>query len=65
VYMVYKNVRGHAGYELTTMEDRNRNLNQMHSYSVHHNMHHLHGRGNYGLYFTMWDRLMRTWRKQE
>ena len=25
---------------------------------IHHNLHHLHGRNNYGLYFTIWDRLI-------
>lgn len=65
IYMVYKNVRGHAGYEFTTADQRKRKWNQVHSYSIHHNLHHLHGRDNYGLYFTIWDRLMKTFRKEE
>jgi len=64
VYMVYKNVRGHAGYEFTTSDQRNKKWNKLHSYSIHHNLHHLHGRGNYGLYFTIWDRLMKTLREE-
>ena len=64
-YMVYKNVRGHAGYELTTTEYRQSKWNWLHSYSIHHNQHHLYGRDNYGLYFTIWDRIMKTFRKEE
>jgi Delta7-sterol 5-desaturase len=65
IYMVYKNVRGHAGYEFTSVDQRTKKWNQVHSYSIHHNLHHLHGRDNYGLYFTIWDRVMRTFRKEE
>ena len=64
IYMVYKNVRGHAGYEFTTADQRKHKWNQVHSYSIHHNLHHSHGTGNYGLYFTIWDRVMRTFRKE-
>ena len=63
IYMVYKNVRGHAGYEFTSSTHRQNKWNKLHSYSIHHNEHHLFGRGNYGLYFTIWDRLMKTFRK--
>ena len=31
--------------------------------SVSHNMHHQYFKGNYGLYFTIWDRLMGTMNK--
>ena len=65
VYMVYKNVRGHAGYEFTTSDQRESKWNKVHSYSIYHNLHHLHGRDNYGLYFTIWDRLMRTFKKEK
>ena len=30
--------------------------------SVSHNLHHQYFKGNYGLYFTIWDRLMGTMR---
>ncbi|HSB91661.1 MAG TPA: sterol desaturase family protein, partial [Flavitalea sp.] len=62
VYMVYKNVRGHTGYEFTTNSQRTKKWNRLHNYSVHHNAHHENGRDNYGLYFTIWDKLMRTFR---
>lgn len=62
-FMVYKNVRGHAGYEFTTPAERQKERKWLQSYSIDHNEHHLYGRGNYGLYFTIWDRLMHTFRK--
>ena len=65
MYMVYKNVRGHAGYEFTDTALRQNKLNRLHSYAIHHNQHHLYGSHNYGLYFTIWDRLLKTFRKEE
>ena len=62
LYMVYKNVRGHTGYEFTTDAQRENKWNKIHNYSIHHSAHHLNGRDNYGLYFTIWDRLMRTFK---
>jgi sterol desaturase/sphingolipid hydroxylase (fatty acid hydroxylase superfamily) len=64
IFMVYKNVRGHAGYEFTTPDDRQNKRKWLQSYSIHHNQHHLYGRGNYGLYFTLWDKAMKTFRKE-
>ena len=64
IFMVYKNVRGHAGYEFTSPAERQKNQKWLQSYSIDHNEHHLYGRGNYGLYFNLWDRLMHTFRKQ-
>jgi lathosterol oxidase len=31
---------------------------------VNHNMHHQYFKGNYGLYFTFWDRMMNTMNKE-
>lgn len=62
VYMVVKNVRGHAGYEFTSRSYRDTGWRKLKGYPIHHNIHHLKGRDNYGLYFTMWDRLMGTFR---
>ncbi len=63
-FMVYKNVRGHTGYEFTTSGERQNKRRWLQSYSIHHNQHHLYGRGNYGLYFTLWDKAMKTFRKE-
>ena len=64
IFMVYKNVRGHSGYEFTSLAGRQKKRKRLQSYSIDHNQHHLYGRGNYGLYFNLWDRLMHTFRKQ-
>ncbi|MEO8794718.1 MAG: sterol desaturase family protein [Daejeonella sp.] len=63
IYMVYKNVHGHAGYEFTTQVHREKVLNRPLNYSIYHNWHHLKSRDNYGLYFTLWDRLMKTFKE--
>ncbi len=54
------NVYGHLGYEIAPRWIRNSFLFEILSTSVHHNMHHEKIRGNYGLYFRLWDRLMKT-----
>ncbi len=65
VYMVLKNVLGHTGYELTAFAFKNTWWQQWRNTSTHHNNHHLYGRDNYGLYFTFWDKLMRTHREKK
>jgi len=64
ILMVYKNVRGHAGYEFTSPAERQKRRKWLQNYSIDHNDHHLYGGGNYGLYFNLWDRVMHTFRKQ-
>ncbi|MFN8344027.1 MAG: sterol desaturase family protein [Spirosomataceae bacterium] len=60
LFMTVMNVLGHTGYEvyppwfLKTWWGRWQNT------STHHNMHHQWGKGNYGLYFNIWDKLMKT-----
>ena len=54
------NVYGHLGYEITPKWFRNSWLFQVLNTSVHHNLHHSKFKGNYGLYFRVWDRLMGT-----
>lgn len=54
------NVYGHLGFELYP-KGFNRNwFGKWINTSVNHNMHHRYFEGNYGLYFTFWDRLMGT-----
>lgn len=64
IYMVYKNVRGHTGYEFTDYKNRQRGWHRLKNYSIHHNMHHLNCKDNYGLYFTIWDRAMKTFKDE-
>ncbi|MFC4210558.1 sterol desaturase family protein [Pedobacter lithocola] len=54
------NVYGHLGYEIMPKWFRNSWLFEVFNTSVHHNLHHSKFKGNYGLYFRIWDRLMNT-----
>lgn len=59
-FMIFRNAIGHAGYELFPKGwSRHPVLGQI-STIVHHDMHHEKMTGNYGLYFTWWDRWMGT-----
>jgi sterol desaturase/sphingolipid hydroxylase (fatty acid hydroxylase superfamily) len=54
------NVYGHLGYEVAPKWLRKTFLFEIVNTSVHHNLHHSKFKGNYGLYFRVWDRLMGT-----
>jgi sterol desaturase/sphingolipid hydroxylase (fatty acid hydroxylase superfamily) len=54
------NVYGHLGYEIAPRFLRKSFLFEIISTSVYHNMHHHKFNGNYGLYFRIWDRLLKT-----
>jgi lathosterol oxidase len=64
IYMIVRNVIGHLGFEiLPTGFTKNKWLN-WNTAVTHHNMHHEHFHSNYGLYFTWWDKWMKTENKQ-
>jgi lathosterol oxidase len=54
------NVYGHLGYEILPKKFRHTFGFEIFNTSVHHNLHHSKFKGNYGLYFRVWDRLMKT-----
>lgn len=54
------NVYGHLGYEIAPKWFRHTWLFEVFNTSVHHNLHHSKFKGNYGLYFRIWDRVMGT-----
>lgn len=54
------NVYGHLGYEIAPRGFRRSVFFEIFNTSVHHNLHHSKFKGNYGLYFRIWDRLMGT-----
>jgi len=54
------NVYGHLGYEITPEWFRRTWMFEVFNTSVHHNLHHSKFKGNYGLYFRVWDRVMGT-----
>jgi sterol desaturase/sphingolipid hydroxylase (fatty acid hydroxylase superfamily) len=60
VYMIVMNVIGHLGIELYPHWFARSRWTGWYSTSTHHNLHHRDSRGNYGLYFTWWDRWMGT-----
>ncbi len=60
--MITYNVYGHLGYELYPKGFNRHWLGRWINTSINHNQHHQYFRGNYGLYFTFWDRMMGTMR---
>jgi sterol desaturase/sphingolipid hydroxylase (fatty acid hydroxylase superfamily) len=61
ISLVY-NVYGHLGFELYPKGFNKHWLGKWINTSVSHNQHHQFFKGNYGLYFTFWDRMMGTLR---
>jgi sterol desaturase/sphingolipid hydroxylase (fatty acid hydroxylase superfamily) len=64
IFMTIYNVYGHLGYELFPKGSNRHWLGKWFNTSVNHNMHHQYFKGNYGLYFTFWDKLMGTTHKE-
>lgn len=60
LYMITMNVIGHLGFEFFPKWFLKNKFFRWFNTSTHHNMHHHYGKGNYGLYFNIWDRLLRT-----
>lgn len=54
------NVYGHLGYEIMPRGFRHSIFFEVFNSSVHHNLHHSKFKGNYGLYFRVWDRICKT-----
>jgi Delta7-sterol 5-desaturase len=54
------NVYGHLGYEIYPKSIRNHWVGRWINTSTSHNYHHHFGKGNYGFYFTFWDKFMGT-----
>ena len=59
-HMIVRNVIGHAGIELFPSWWLNNSLTRQITTTTHHDLHHSHGGYNFGLYFTWWDRWMKT-----
>jgi Delta7-sterol 5-desaturase len=59
-YMIVMNAIGHLGIELYPRWFARSRWTRWLTTSTHHNLHHRDFRGNYGLYFTWWDRLLGT-----
>ena len=59
-WQMFFNVLGHTGYEITPRGFMDSWLRFIINTPTNHTMHHEKMRGNFGLYFNFWDRLMRT-----
>jgi lathosterol oxidase len=59
-FMISRNVLGHLGLELFPKRFVRGRWTKFSTTTTHHGMHHQRFNGNYGLYFTFWDRVMRT-----
>lgn len=60
IYMIANNVLGHLGFEVYPKGFTKNKLTSWLNTSTNHNMHHKFVNCNYGLYFSIWDRLMKT-----
>ena len=60
VWQIFFNVIGHTGYEYNRTRLMDSWLGHFVNTPTNHIMHHEKMRGNYGLYFNFWDRLMGT-----
>jgi len=58
--MIFKNALGHCGYEIFPRGATRHWLWKHMTTVTHHDMHHEKGGGNFGLYFTWWDKIMGT-----
>lgn len=59
-FMIVRNAVGHCGYELMSKGWTRNPILGLSTTVTHHDMHHEKMTGNYGLYFTWWDRWMGT-----
>jgi lathosterol oxidase len=62
LFSIIYNVYGHLGFELYPAGFNRTSIGKWINTSVSHNQHHQYFKGNYGLYFTFWDRMMGTLR---
>lgn len=62
-FMITYNVYGHLGYELYPKGFSKSMIGRWINTSVNHNQHHQYFKGNYGLYFLFWDRMLGTIRE--
>lgn len=60
LHQIVRNTIGHSGYELFPARRDGRPLIPFLTTVTHHDLHHAQAGWNYGLYFTWWDRWMKT-----
>ena len=62
--VIVTNVIGHLGYEFFPEKLRNSSFGKLLTFSTHHNLHHQRNNKNYGYYFTIWDKVMKTLQRE-
>lgn len=60
LFLMLYNAYGHLGWELFPKNFQRTWIGRWINTSVNHNQHHQYFKGNYGLYFLFWDRLLGT-----
>ena len=60
LHMIVRNVLGHSGVEIYPHGAARRPVWRWLTSTTHHHLHHETAKGNYGLYFTWWDRRLGT-----
>jgi Delta7-sterol 5-desaturase len=60
LHQILRNALGHSGFEIFPGWWQSHPILKWINTTSHHHLHHSKGRGNYGLYFLWWDRLMGT-----
>lgn len=60
VHMILRNAIGHCGHELLPWAWSPRGMLRWITPVTHHHFHHARNQGNFGLYFTWWDRWCNT-----
>ncbi|MEP6700011.1 MAG: sterol desaturase family protein [Bacteroidota bacterium] len=58
--VIITNVIGHLGFEFVPKKIRNSYFGKLLTFSTHHNLHHQKSNKNFGYYFTVWDKIMKT-----
>ncbi len=60
LHQIFRNTLGHAAIETMPAGFTRHPLGRLFTTTTHHHLHHETGRGNYGLWFSWWDRWMGT-----
>ncbi|MDX2174541.1 MAG: sterol desaturase family protein [Bacteroidota bacterium] len=64
LWQMFFNVAGHLGFEVFHKKFHNTIIGKQFNTVTHHNMHHRYTNHNFGLYFSIWDRIMKTNHKE-
>jgi lathosterol oxidase len=63
IYNLVVNILGHSGYEFFSKKFRKSLLGRFSNTPFYHHLHHFDMKKNYGLYLSLWDKMMGTYNK--